>query len=569
MPGSLRFRTVVRISRTAGIACLGLAMLTACKSTQVTLTPAQEALGQEVSAIDPWKEPLAEATPIIDVHTHTFNARYLPLQGILLGKRDALPPVTTLISDHCAMVIARGLLDRTELASVPGQPGIARKPDTRELRIREHPDGFCRIFLDLIDKAIAKGAWSEGMSVDQKMQVLDSIAADMNVFERMAVQSASSMMGMEDHTRGGRKSKDTVTGIQAAVRFLWTMTQNDAAMMSLYRTLHDDAPKPGPITLISHMMDLGPVYDQCQDGEMLLDFQHQQLQRMKHYQDQSGSGLLYFVAYNPYRNPLNPCATADALDLVRDAILHHGAKGVKVYPPSGYRPAGNAIEPRPRSLFSRYPGKQWDARYRQFAPDKSKALDAGLNVLLEWCIEHDVPVFTHSGHGEFEARKGYGAHHSDPAFWGQFLESHSTPGNPCKLRLCLGHAGGDDYWFGTGTYADWGRRAYELCTKYPNVYCEITTGEALVEERSRAWFVDRIAGLFKESAEAAAHATPDAPRYPFASKLMYGTDWYLPDQGKPSAVLLGTQKAFLHPSLKNHYADYFSGNARRYLKLER
>ena len=31
-----------------------------------------------------------------------------------------------------------------------------------------------------------------------------------------------------------------------------------------------------------------------------------------------------------------------------------------------------------------------------------------------------------------------------------------------------------------GTHGDWGRTAYELCTNYPNVYCEITTSDAMM-----------------------------------------------------------------------------------------
>ena len=186
-------------------------------------------------------------------------------------------------------------------------------------------------------------------------------------------------------------------------------------------------------------------------------------------------------------------------------------------------------------------------------------MDAELNALLELCMSNDVPVLVHSGYGEFEARKGYGEYHSNPKFWKQFLESHSKPGEPCKLMLCLGHAGGEDYWFGTGTHGDWGRCAFELCTQYPNVYCEITTSDAMIESTTQAFFVDRLAKCFTESTKSP---------YPFAKKLMYGTDWPLPDKGEPAAVLLATEKAFLHPSLKDHYADYFSGNARRYLKFE-
>jgi hypothetical protein len=31
---------------------------------------------------------LVENAPVVDIHTHTFNARFLPIQNIALGKRD-------------------------------------------------------------------------------------------------------------------------------------------------------------------------------------------------------------------------------------------------------------------------------------------------------------------------------------------------------------------------------------------------------------------------------------------------------------------------------------------------
>ena len=548
---------------TSVIVCVAMLVLAGCQSPQLRLNASQRAIAGELTGIDPRRDPLPAATPIIDVHTHTFNARYLPLEGILHGKRDALFPVTTLISDHCAKVIAEALIDRTELSAIPGQPGIMRKPDTEELRATRQPGFLCNIFLGLIDKAIAGGAWKQGVRTADKMRTLDSIAERMNVLERLAVKSAASMMGMEAHTRGSKTVEGTISGVQAAVRFLWTLTQNDARMAALFREMHGDVPKKGSITMVSHMMDLGPVYDQCPDGKALLDFQTQQVRRMESYQNQPGSGLLYFVAYNPYRDHLQGCSSSGALDLVKDAITRHGARGVKIYPPSGYRAAGNEIPPRPLALFTHFPSQQWEARYGRLGSEPNKALDQELNGLLEWCIAKDVPVFVHSGYGEFEARKGYGVRNSDPRYWEQFLVSHSKQGQPCKLRLCLGHAGGPDFWFGSGSHADWGRKAYELCTQYPNVYCEITTDDPMIRPDTQAFFVDRVATLFKESE----HPQDSGARYLFAKKLMYGTDWYLPDKGKPADVLLATQKAFLDQRLRPHYADYFSGNARRYLKL--
>src|SRR5262249_47268487 len=53
--------------------------------------------------------------------------------------------------------------------------------------------------------------------------------------------------------------------------------------------------------------------------------------------------------------------------------------------------------------------------------------------------------------------------------------------------------------------------------------------------------------------------------YKFSRKLLYGTDWYFPDAAVRSQVLAKTEQVFLHPSLKEHYEDYFCGNAARYL----
>ena len=64
---------------------------------------------------------------------------------------------------------------------------------------------------------------------------------------------------------------------------------------------------------------------------------------------------------------------------------------------------------------------------------------------------------------------------------------------------------------------------------------------------------------------------PVANQHPRANmsgrlSLAWGTDWPLPDKGEPKDVLLATQKIFLLPGLRDHYADYFSGNAKQFLK---
>jgi predicted TIM-barrel fold metal-dependent hydrolase len=544
-----------------------LVVVTGCQSTGPRLTAEQEQIREELATIWPANDPLTRDSPIIDIHTHTFNARYLPLEEILLGKRDAFPPLTWLISDSCAPTLAHALIERTELAPAADRPGVAR----RELQSQshEHRDQgiLCGIFLHLLDKAAEQGCWSKGKSPAEQLTELDRVVDKMTLPQRMMITAATHMMGMQEQIRAKEMKTDGMRGIarnektnglRGAVRFLWFLTQNDADMSRLFASQYKDVPmRGGRPLMVSHMMDLAPVYNQPPSGTELLDFK-EQVRRVAEFQNRPGSDMIYFVAYNPYRDYWLGEKSGDALELVQSAVEKQGAWGVKVYPPSGYRPTGNEIKPRPTGIRSKIAGTQWDARYGGLHGDKNSALDDKLRKLLEWCIAEDVPVFVHAGTGEFEAQKGYGSYHSDPGYWRDFLKTHPT------LRLCLGHAGGADYWFGEGKAAAWGKLVYELCRTYPNVYCEVTTHAELVSANRQAYFVDLLAKSFDDSEKDG----PKPYKYSFSKKLIYGTDWYLPDASDRDTVLLATQRAFLHKKLRCHYKDYFFGNALRYLNAE-
>ncbi|HVF71356.1 MAG TPA: amidohydrolase family protein [Chthoniobacterales bacterium] len=525
-----------------------------CKSTGPRLTPEQIAIRTDLEKIEPREYACARESPILDIHTHTFNARYLPLRGILEGKRDAFPPLTWLISDDCAATLAHALVERTELASAAGQKGVNRVELASQSH--NHRDGgfICRIFLGLLDKAATKGAWQKGMSSEAQLDAIDKVAEEMNLMERTAVMTATHMMGMEHEV------DMSTNGLRGAVRFLWLLTQSDAHLPGLFRMQLEGPPMLGKPLMVSHMMDLAPVYNQMPDAQSpdeLLDFEEKQLPRMAEFQSRPDSNLIYFVAYNPYRDHWGrDSGRSGSLELVEKAIEENGAWGVKVYPPSGYRPSGNAIRNRPSGIRSRIAAQQYDARYGPLPGDKNKALDQKLRKLLEWCIKNDRPVFVHAGTGEFEAQKGYGFYHSDPAFWQEFLKDHPT------LRLCLGHAGGADLWFGGKKATKWGEAVYQMCRTYPNVYCEITTHAELVSPDKQAYFVDQLARKFKETENGAGP-------YEFSKKLIYGSDWYLPDASERATVLLAAQKAWLHGSIRKHYRDYFFGNALRYLNVEK
>jgi hypothetical protein len=301
------------------------------------------------------------------------------------------------------------------------------------------------------------------------------------------------------------------------------------------------------------MMDLGPVYAQEPAPGELLDF-NEQIRRMDQFQQKDDDIRVYFVAYNPFRG-------ADSLKIVQDAIANHHAFGVKVYPPSGYRPTHNKIPSRPIALFSSEPGRQWDARYGGL---DAAELDRRLEELLQWCECAQVPVFAHCNTGEFEARKGYGRCMAHPKWWLEYLKAHpAKDGGPCRLRLCLGHAGGPDFWFGGGPDEEWGRTVLEMCTTYPNVYCEVGVHEEIINKEKHEAFVRTVSGLYAQK------VTVERP-YPISSKFMYGTDWFMPGPvDHPAEYLEAYQTAFLSDELRPYYKRFFLDNALAYLDVEK
>jgi len=541
-----------------------------CTHVPIRLTADQIKIRDALKEIDPENDPLPRATPVIDIHTHTFNARYLPLQGILRGKRDAYPPFSWLIGDLTADAIAQAIVNHTELSPMSREPGIPRTLGPTPAN--DLPGFLARRIDKILVRAEDKQIWKDDEPPLDQIAKVDKFAKeDMDPIDKMAVRTVAKMMGMGDHLDQGKTNQKKISGTQAIVRFLWLITQADGKMPQIYRDMHKRARVKGPIKMVSLMMDLPLVYNQNPSAN-LLDFSKQQIARMEYFKNQRDSDMIYFVAYNPYYDFQPGGKPGDALKIVQDAIEHHGAAGVKVYPPSGYRPYHNDVPGRPVALFTDDPGKQWDTRYGNMGPERSAVLDAQLEQLLLWCRDNDKPVLTHSGYGEFEARKGYGEHHSHPKFWGEFLKAHpEKDGSPCKLRLCLGHAGGGDYWLASEKHSDWGKEAYRMCTTYPNVYCEITTGDEFVDDDYLAFLVDRLSRCFRESE----HYEVDRDNvgrpsgYSFAKKLLYGTDWFLPDTAEPNEALMAAQKAFIYLQRENNqsdlYAQYFHLNAEAFL----
>ncbi len=484
--------------------------------------------------------------PLVDIHAHGFNARDLPIRGILLSRlsstlRGKEEPVVNAIAD---LIVERSDLEAVEesallgvvRAEIASQEVLGDLPPTQRAMVENDED--YKAFKDLLgDPAF-----------------LSERAADPDTITRMAETDRIDPWRLEKY------------GVIGQPAMLGQLISRRSTAPRRYREAFDLSRRDA--ILVFHMMDLAPVYDQTEEGWWLRDFVTDQVPSAEAIQDRANGRLLHFVAYNPYRDHWRgwpPAGDGKALEIVREAIEDHGMYGVKVYPPSGYRANGNQIPDRPTTRGGSAL-RQWEARYTDSAGNELTGSDFDNRILklLDWCVTNDIPVFAHCSTGEFEAQRGYGRMMAHPSFWKSYLELPRGPGEPDRstLRLCLGHAGSSGYWFGTGLDEDWGQIVHELCVKYRNVYCEVGVHDEIRHEDRQAYFAGHLADLFARDA----HRGPD--EFEFSKKILYGTDWFMPISMPPQEYLARYEAVFLTDALRRHYHDFFRHNALEFLNVQ-
>jgi predicted TIM-barrel fold metal-dependent hydrolase len=138
-----------------------------------------------------------------------------------------------------------------------------------------------------------------------------------------------------------------------------------------------------------------------------------------------------YMAFDPLRRALirkglpTVDGTWDPLQLTRQALKEHGFIGVKLYPPMGFRPSGNA------SAGQRYQPQL--VRAFGTAEQLGFELDKSLDELWGLCRELDAPVIAHAAESNAAGRDF--ATRADPTWWFPVLERHRS------LRVLLAHFG--------------------------------------------------------------------------------------------------------------------------------
>lgn len=236
-----------------------------------------------------------------------------------------------------------------------------------------------------------------------------------------------------------------------------------------------------------------------------------------------------FIGFDPLRElrARRTEAIERPLEVVRKAVTRYGFVGVKLYPPMGWRPSGN--EPRPG-----------------FPAEDAAEVDAIVGELAAWCEAEDVPVTAHcnlSNHAD-PAYRGFGG----PDDWVPVLERHEG------LRLNLGHFGGaeprvpDDRW---------PQRIAEATRRFEHLYADVGNHRVHLERVTKR-YLDMLDRMFSD---------PDTAT--MASRVMYGSDWYMLAIYPDNEAFLPTYRQLFEERFDPGVAaGFMGGTARRFLGFD-
>ena len=453
---------------------------------------------------------------LVDGHTHMFNVGFLPIEGIVLSRVDNAD-----LADAIAALCER-LVETERLEPASGLTGFAGERARLYERVQEeldaeeltHTSEFIAEFVELVppeDMEFLRHDLHRGASSVGKQSPAEDGRANLKAI----LEWSDDRLGeVETSERRAIRGKS----VGSLIRWLLTLIIHESRIEEASRRYWKHIP-PFQIR-VHHMMDMELHYE---SRRVLYDRRERQ-QRMRTLQA-NAVGLVGFVAYSPFRE--------HAVDIVQHAIEEEGFSGVKFYPPNGYRPIDN----KPDDIVDGPSAAEVNARN----------LD-----LFHYCAdpEKDVPIFTHCTSTGMESRPGHTGCFSNPKGWETVLNTEGLS----SLRLCFGHAGGQDGWLAQSdadfenSYA--GKVVY-LCETFDNVYCDFGYFDKLLQRDSADVFRHRLDRVFESHEQ-------------FRRRCCFGSDWHLIAMEKHAKEFGKIFADLVSPSLRD---AVMGGNAASFLKL--
>ena len=351
-----------------------------------------------------------------DIHSHLFNLKYLPVAGIIRKYTNykvpliIVNPVSRLLLKHTRSDIFINGENTAEMNTA------VKVHEIIELKkFGKYNKPFSKLTQEEIVNLMVDEFTPAEINTDEMKHALieyykiigdlNKVAEIENIYINISREGSDEInLGNMVSLSGSIKSMidwffKLIKKGENFIRWVYLMQHSET---DIYETLKINVPDMK--YYVHHMMDVDNYFE----GDSTFDFVTKQIPNMQRLNEMFKDKLIGFVAYDPQKE--------NCLKIVKDAVEKRGFKGVKFYPPMGYRALGNTNE---------------NIKYNQ----RNEAL-------FSYCIEKDLPIFTHCNNQGFEAAEHSG-YNSNPLFWEMVLKQEKFK----TLRLNLAHAGGIQGWF--------------------------------------------------------------------------------------------------------------------------
>jgi len=508
---------------------------------------------------------LSMPTQILDLHSHMFNCRYLPLESIIY---DALKH--RVFSKIFAQILYRMTessyrtpssrkVMRQELPQKPTEPGqdthfedvdafyveemwdmakhelfltthdqklLKQGEDLTPLMTRPKETSTSLMNSDLV-KLISqletikfKKEWEKAIPISQLAHPSKSLEDSKTVRDVLDVAEYTFKKALWVFVKLVMPKFWSETVHSYAEAFFTLLASEEQLLNRFLKAYGSGLP---PIQTVHYMMDMQMAYSDKK--RPFYDFPTLQLDRMQTLWRNHAETLFGFSAFDPRRSKWQ--------DLAKESLLK-GFIGFKFYPAMGYRPYG----------------------------DKVKRNQQNINKFFDWCVNEDVPIFAHCTPKGFQTSKNEGGN-ANPLHWSKALKSREN------LRLCLGHAGGGRMGRSAGWLArtenEWAtddNYAYvvvKLCKTYPNVYCEMGYITELLANDADGKVLESVLSNLER-------ARNMDGKYDLMTKIAYGSDWHMPELVTNARRYLNVWlKIFSLPDYKAYQEQFFWKNGKAYL----
>lgn len=364
----------------------------------------------------------------IDVHAHIFNAKDVPIYGII--KNYDIPFIPKVIEKPILAAVGRlvdlyyslatdnekvwGMVIENEVHYDDNAQDIVEELYISDLQLKTQIDKAEEIIAELSDSEFNKLSDEFKEYIEDSGEQLEK-SMDSRVLRYLAKKVIKKLL------------KNITNWLKLLTK---SRTEITDELISTYKNVD---------LFVPLMMDMDKWFPGDSDVSFLNQVQH-----MADIVVKKQGRIHPFIAYDPKR--AREEGIQKSIEMVKDAIFNKGFIGVKIYPPMGYKASGGNYDPE-------------------------------LNELYKFCSENGVPITSHCTPEGMEAdphaNSGLNA---KPEYWKPVLDNYP------ELKLNLAHFGGFDNLLKKGSNS-WAAEITRMMSNYPNLYAD--TGHHHLKKRKK------------------------------------------------------------------------------------